>query len=312
MDPIDGSSAQAFVSVCLLAYNHARTLADALRSILAQDHAHFELIVSDDCSTDDSWAVIQRFAAADSRVRPIRTPRNLGMAANANFAVAHSSAPYIAILHHDDVCAPSLLRRWLEVAERHPSVAFVGNAYGYDDASVDYHPFEECTKGTLALEEALLPNWGCPIRGTALVRRSCWDAVGGIRERFGMLADVDLWMRLAARWDIGYVRDPLIIVRHECPENYPEGYHGWSWSRFRLLYDIHGTNRLEYYQDRASSHRHAEMMKFRLRVTLDELRWLAYAVLKRRRDILQTSHLVSNHYELGLARFARETLARLA
>jgi GT2 family glycosyltransferase len=277
------------VSVCLLAYNHERLLEDAVESVL-----------------------VQKLATKDARIRAVRTARNLGMAGNANFAVAHGRAPYIALLHHDDLCAPDLLTRWLDVAERHPSVAFVSNAFGfYQSERLDYHPFDERTDGRRALERQLFRQWGCPIRGTALIRRSCWDAVGGIREQFGMLADIDLWMRLAARWDVGYVRKPVIIVRQDWPEDYPEAYHRWSWQRLRLLYDIHALNREEYFHD-VPLRRRLEQLKFRVRVSANELYWLAYGVVRRRWDILSTSEEVSNPYELPPVRLARGLLATLA
>ena len=69
------------VSICVLSYNHAHMLGRVLESILAQTYREFELIVSDDCSTDGSWDLIQGLAATDPEIRAIRTPENLGMAA---------------------------------------------------------------------------------------------------------------------------------------------------------------------------------------------------------------------------------------
>jgi glycosyltransferase involved in cell wall biosynthesis len=298
------------VSACLLAYNHAHTLDRAVRSVLAQGYRDFELVVSDDCSTDSTWEVVQQLAARDERIKPIRTPRNLGMAANANFAVSHTQSRYVALLHHDDVYASNLFARWLDVAERHPSVAFVSNAYAHGDSRVDYHPFDERTDGRVALERIIFPSWGCPIWGTALIRRACWDAVGGMRESYGMLADVDLWMRLAARWDIGYVPEPLITLKHERPEDYPEAYVRWSWSRLRLLYEVHGTNRREYFAG-APVRQTLEALKFRWRVSLNEISWVLRAIVRRRWEMLARSGEVANMYELAFARFARESLAAL-
>jgi glycosyltransferase involved in cell wall biosynthesis len=308
------------ISVCLLAYNHVRTLREAILSVLAQDWTDFELIVSDDCSTDDTWQLLEELARDDERLRPIRTPRNLGMAANANFAVSQARAPYIALLHHDDICKPSLLSSWREVAERHASVAFVSNAYELiipakrstpSYVRIDYHPFQECTPGRTALLDVIMPPWGCPIRGTAFIRKTAWDAVGGMRESFGMLADIDLWMRLAARWDVGYVAKPLITVRHAPPADYPADYHSFSWSRLKLLYEIHGTNRSEYLANQPLK-RLVELAKFRYRVSSNEIYWLTYAIVKRRWDILRSSERVANRYELPVARLARKALARSA
>jgi len=89
------------VSVCLLAYNHAALIEDSIRSALAQDETNFELTISDDCSRDNTWEILERIAKSDARVRPIRPPHNLGMAGNANFAVSQAKAPYVALLNHE-------------------------------------------------------------------------------------------------------------------------------------------------------------------------------------------------------------------
>ena len=69
--------------------------------------------------------------------------------------------------------------------------------------------------GKWFLKKELLIRFGCYVRGTAIFRKKYFDEVGGMNEKFGMLADVDLWMRLAAKWDVGYVNKPLIEVIQE-------------------------------------------------------------------------------------------------
>lgn len=300
------------ISVCLLAYNHAAILRETVATILAQDFRDFELILSDDCSTDDTWAVCQQLAAADARIRPLRTPHNLGMAGNSNFAVEHARAPFIALLHHDDLYSPRLLSAWYEVIARHPDMGFVSNAYAYHHSDLLHDSqFPERSDGVRMLEERLLPRWDCPFRGTALIRRNCWEELGGMRLRFGLLADVDLWMRLCARWSVGYVREPVITVRHAWPEAYPSEYKAWSWPRMRIGYDIHGVNRLEHYGTGSLRDR-LRFEVFRARVSANISFWLAYAVAKRRWDMLATSGEVSNPYELLPGKLLRHVLAGLS
>lgn len=300
------------ISVCLLAYNHAAILRETVTTILAQEFRDFELILSDDCSTDDSWSLCLQLAAADARVRAVRTPHNLGMAGNSNYAVAQARAPFIALLHHDDLYSPRLLAAWLDVIERHPDMGFVSNAYAYHHSELLHDSkFPERSDGVRMLEDRLLPRWDCPFRGTALIRRSCWDELGGMRTRFGMLADVDLWMRLAARWSVGYVREPVVTVRHAWPEEYPSAYKSWSWPRMRIAYDIHGINRLEHY-GRNTLRDRLRYEVFRARVSANISFWLAYAVAKRRWDMLETSSEVDNEYELLLGKLLRRALARAA
>lgn len=302
----------ARISACVLTYNHAAVVGESVASVLRQDAKDFEVIISDDCSTDRTVAAVEEAAAGDPRVRVVRPPRNLGMAGNANFAVAQTSAPHVALLHHDDLYAPELLRRWSEVLDAHPSVGFVSTAYrSHLDGSVDLHPLRELNPGREVLERLMLPRWGCPVRGTAMIRRSAWDAVGGMRERFGMLADVDLWMRLAARFDVGYVAEPLITVRHARPEDYPDAYVSWSWKRLRIGHDIYGTNHLDYY-GRDSLRGRLRQAHYRARVNVDIARWLGYGLVKRRPAMLLNAHEVASSYEYAPTRAVRQVLGALA
>jgi glycosyltransferase involved in cell wall biosynthesis len=260
-----------------------------LDSVLAQSVRGFELIVSDDRSTDGTFELLSRRAARDPRITLIQPPRNLGMAANANFAARRARRPFLALLHHDDLYRPDLLEKWHGVMLRHPDVAFVFNAYArYGSSFVWALPgADEWLPGQPFLEQHLFPVWGCPVRGTALIRRADFDAVGGMREEFGLLADVDLWMRLAARGAVGYVPEPLIAVRQERPADYPEAYQNgvWSWSRQRCLYEIHAQNRLEYFDQGTLRGRRA-LLAFRTRLSLETAKWLCYAWVRGRRQML--------------------------
>src|SRR5713101_6992251 len=161
------------ISVCLLTYDHVQVIESSLRSILDQTIIGYEVIVSDDCSTDGTWERILELASEDARIKPVRTPRNMGMPGNANFAVAHSDRPYIALLHHDDLYRSDLLEKWAGVLDRHADVAFVFNPYGVFESDFIYEePMPgECFDGKWLLERYLFARWGCAVRGTAMIRR---------------------------------------------------------------------------------------------------------------------------------------------
>jgi glycosyltransferase involved in cell wall biosynthesis len=211
------------ISVCLLTYNHVNVIESTLRSIQRQTINGYEIIVSDDCSDDGTWEKILNVAAGDSRIRLVRTPRNLGMPGNANFAVSQSNRKYIALLHHDDIYCENLLERWGFIIENNPDIGFVFNAYGTYESSKVYKEeiLGQQIDGRSFLERFLFPRWGCPVRGTAMIRREAWIGVGGMSEQFGLLADIDLWMRLAMSWNVGYVPEPIIVVRYQRPDYYP-------------------------------------------------------------------------------------------
>jgi len=299
------------ISVCLLAYNHVNVIESTLASILDQTINGYEVIVSDDCSTDGTWERIQAMASTDSRIRAIQTPKNLGMPGNANFAVSQTDRPYIALLHHDDIYRKDLLEKWAGVMTRYPDVGFVFNTYGKFGSDYVYRDNMpgEYILGHWLLDNYLFARWGCVVRGTAMIRREAWDAVGGMRESYGLLADIDLWMRLAMRGPVGYVDEPLITVRHARPNYYPDIYTGknWHWSRRVLLYEIHATNRLQYY-DLGTVAGRLRWWGFRLKLSIETTKWLTYALVRRRVGMLVSSNESGTRYDLCFLRLYRAIL----
>jgi glycosyltransferase involved in cell wall biosynthesis len=299
------------ISVCLLTYNHVEVIESTVKSILNQTITGYEVIVSDDSSTDGTWESILSLANEDERIIPVRTPYNVGMPGNANFAVAQSIRPYIALLHHDDLYREDLLEKWVGVLERNPDIAFVFNPYGVFQSSYIYEePMPgERIGGRWLLDNYLFPRWGCVVRGTAMIRRDAWEQVGAMREQFGLLADIDLWMRLSMRWAVGYVPEPVIIVRHQRPSYYPDIYTSktWSWARQRFLYEIHALNRLDYINLNSMQGR-LDWLHFRMRLSVQTAKWLVYAILKRKNDMLASSGDSATLYDLLPLRAFRRVL----
>jgi glycosyltransferase involved in cell wall biosynthesis len=291
------------ICVVLLTYNHVEVIESTLQSILDQTITGYEVIVSDDCSTDGTWERILELAARDTRIKPIRTPRNMGMPGNANYAVAQTDRPYIALLHHDDLYRKDLLEKWACVLERHSDVGFVFNQYDSPNPEKHEGPgfSEERMDGHWFLEKFLFARWGCPVRGTAMIRRSMWDRVGGMREEFNLIADVDLWMRLSIVSQVGYVPEPVIYVRELRPDYYPDTYtlKQFHWIRLVLLYNIHASNRLKYYGNSILKAR-LQWLGFRVKVSCETMKWLTYGAIKkkRRHEILAFSTDSVTKYDL--------------
>lgn len=302
------------VAVCLLTYNHADVVESTIRSILNQTVTGYEVIVSDDCSTDGTWERVQKMAAGDKRIRPVRTPHNMGMAVNANYAVAQTDRPYIALLHHDDLYRNDLLEKWASVLDRNPNAAFVFNPYGvFESDFVFQEPMPgENIDGSWLLNNYLFARWGCVVRGTAMIRRSAWVKVGGMREQFGLLADIDLWMRLAVRWPVGYVPEPVITVRHQRPEDYPDDYKegNWSWRRQRFLYEIHAANRLAYWNLDTVVGR-LKWWGFRVKLSGETAKWLVYAIVRKKPAMITGSQDAVTAYDLWPVRLLRSTLQKM-
>lgn len=109
------------VSIGLIVFNGQNFIADAIESIINQTFGDFELLVSDNASTDRTSEIGQAYAARDRRVRYLCNERNIGAAANCNRVFELSRGRYFKWAAHDDVCAPSYLARCVEVLDQEPS-----------------------------------------------------------------------------------------------------------------------------------------------------------------------------------------------
>jgi glycosyltransferase involved in cell wall biosynthesis len=122
------------VSIGLPVYNGEKYLASTLDSILSQTLADFELVISDNASTDATAEICAAYAAEDNRIRYTRNERNIGGARNYNRVFTLSSAPYFTWHAHDDLIGERYLERCLEPLEKDASVALSYPRISYIDA----------------------------------------------------------------------------------------------------------------------------------------------------------------------------------
>jgi glycosyltransferase involved in cell wall biosynthesis len=202
------------VSVVIPCYNQAHFLSEAIESVLSQSYAHFEVIVVDDGSTDDTAEVGSSFGAKDARVRLIRQ-QNVGLARARNRGLAESKGEYVVFLDSDD----RLLGEALEVGVRelssHPECAFVSGRCRFiaADGSPILRLKQEIVEGDPHIE---LLRAGPILVPAVTYRRWVFDAVGGFDESYRAAEDYALYYRVAGRFPIRF-HDAVVaeVRRHE-------------------------------------------------------------------------------------------------
>ena len=113
------------LSIGLPVYNAEQYLPSALDSLLTQTYRDFELIISDNGSTDATESICRRYAEADSRIRYVREDENHGAIWNFNRVFELAQGRYFKWAASDDLCAPTFLEKCVDVLDRDPDIAWV-------------------------------------------------------------------------------------------------------------------------------------------------------------------------------------------
>ena len=198
------------VSVVMSVFNGEAFLREALESIFRQSFSDFEFIIIDDGSTDHSAAIVDEYR--DSRVVLVRQD-NCGIATALNRGISIAQGEFSARQDADDVSHPERFRLQIEFLDAHPEIAVLGTAgLLIDSEGRRFSSFSPFTRHKQLVAELL--RGVCPLlHGSVMVRRAALLEAGGYKPIFGHAQDVELWLRMSARYRLANLRDVLYELR---------------------------------------------------------------------------------------------------
>ncbi len=208
------------VSVFMPSYNHADYVAAAINSVLEQTFQDFEIVVTDDGSSDGTPDIIAAFD--DPRVNLKRFPANRGAAFATNDAIRRCSGAFLSLLNSDDVFLPHKLQRQVAFLDANPQVGAVfaypeiidqdGKRAG-SESRFKSSGFEAENRSQAAWLRHFFLHGNYLCHPTVMIRRECYDTVGLYDARFANVGDFHMWMRLVAAYPIHVLPEPLIGFR---------------------------------------------------------------------------------------------------
>ena len=225
-------SSRPLVSVVIPTYNRARLVQEAVASVLAQSYRPLELIVVDDGSTDATGTTL----AGRPEVRVLRQPHTgmPGQVRNAGTRLARGE--YLAFLDSDDLWQPPKLERQVAAATAaggavwHTRERWVRSGRVLSQRSQRHR-----RRGDLFADSLRK----CVIGpSTVLLRHAAFTRAGGFREDLEIAEDYELWLRLTARYPVGYLDQELVIKRAGHSDQLSERYGQIEIFRLRALRDL--------------------------------------------------------------------------
>jgi hypothetical protein len=217
------------VSVVIPNYNHARYLPHRIESVLQQTYPATEILLLDDCSTDDSRSVIAHYAAQDARIRVVLNEQNSGSTFRQwNKGIALAQGDYVWLAESDDAADPRFLQTLVSQLEAHPAAGLAytdswsmdpeGQVHGTGrylleelDASLFCHDFvlpgRELVRRFMAYRN-IVPN-----ASAVLMRRTALQAVGAAPEHLRVAGDWWFWVQYFMQTQVVFVAEPLNYFR---------------------------------------------------------------------------------------------------
>lgn len=202
------------VSVVVPTYNYAHFLDETIQSVLAQTYTDFELIIVDNCSTDNSAEVIQKYLS-DSRVSLVVNERNLGLVGNWNKCLEVARGEYIKFLCADDKFFPQILEKFVPVLDQHPDVAIV-TSYSEQFGTRSFckiSPFKGKVSRFVVRQDLLGPNNRLRNPTCIMFRKKDADKLGLFNPKMWKLTDREYYLRLLSVGDCYVIPELLSYVR---------------------------------------------------------------------------------------------------
>ena len=217
------------ISVLLTSYNRERYIAESIESVLAQTCRDFELIVTDDCSTDRSAEIAREYAKQDSRIRVIVNPTNVGQFQNRRMAASLARGQYLKYHDSDDVMYRHCLAVMVEALDAEPRAGFALSG------SRDW-PGGKCPMlltPRLAYEREYLGSGLFQVGpASAMFRADVFRDLGGF-PMSGIASDYLFWLEACAKVNVLLVPGDLFYYRVHAGQELakPENTIGYAQAR---------------------------------------------------------------------------------
>jgi glycosyltransferase involved in cell wall biosynthesis len=185
------------VSIILPTYNGEKYVAQAIESCLAQTYSNIELIIVNDCSSDETGAIAQDYAGKDSRIRIVTNEQNRQLPASLNIGFRQAKGEFFTWTSDDNYYAPEAIETLLRELHRSPECDIVYSSYRFvnkDGKTLETYGGEP---------EHLI--FTCIVGACFLYRRKVHAELGGYAEDRFRMEDMDFWLRAAAKFRFSYI-----------------------------------------------------------------------------------------------------------
>jgi len=200
------------ITVLMSVYNGEKYVVDAIESVLSQTFIDFEFLIFEDCSKDNSLAILQEYAKKDSRINLIANETNQGLTANLIEGMNIAKGTYLARMDADDICYPERLLKQVTYLNQHQEISLLGSSViFFDDNGYEFVGYQPLEHDEIKVELLL---------GYTMMHPSVMMRLNDFRKHnlnydvsFRYSQDYDLWVRAIRTLKFSNLREPLLKMR---------------------------------------------------------------------------------------------------
>lgn len=241
------------ISVIIPTYNRASVLGRAIRSVLDQKNAEFEVLVIDDGSTDNTEEIVHAFYKPQGRghhlafganpsspkTLPLKfiSQANRGVSAARNTGIAHAKGEWLAFLDSDDEWMPGMLEAQMSFFEKNPDYKICQTEEIWIRGGVRVNKMKKHEKKGGWIFEHCLPL--CAISpSSVIIHRSVFESAGTFNENYPACEDYELWLRIASRYPVGLIETPYLTKYGGHEDQLSQKYEAMDRFRIKALSGI--------------------------------------------------------------------------
>lgn len=202
------------ISVLMGIYNCSSTLVEALDSLYAQTYKDFKIILCEDGSTDDTYAIAKEYAEKHDNIILLRNDKNMGLNYTLNRCLEYADTEYCARMDGDDISLPTRFEKEIEFLDSHPEYAIVSTPMYHFDESGIYRQGKSFGEPRVTDIPKSVPFCHAP----CMVKTDAYRTVGGYSVADNLLREEDyhLWIKMYQRGYRGYnLEEPLYMMRDD-------------------------------------------------------------------------------------------------
>lgn len=199
------------VSVLMPAYNAAKYIEESIDSVLNQTFTDFEFIIIDDCSTDKTWEIIQKYESNDNRIVGVKNKRNLGIAGNRNKLKKLAKGEYVMWQDADDISMPNRMEEQVEVLDKDQEIGIVGGYIHQFNESGDLSIRKYSDKDS-ELRSNIFRYSPCA-QPASMIRKQVLDEVGDYDLNYPPAEDLDMSFRIGKSYKFTNIQDIVLKYR---------------------------------------------------------------------------------------------------